>query len=354
MSNQSLKAAMIVCVVMVLSVCGYAGEGKGYKVVLASYPTFEEAKKNLDVLGSRLGDAEKALQKRYGYEIVARPAGRSYIIGIEPLSSIEEKESVLRHFKRLYHDAYGDKFYGPTEGTVVLESTANNSSDEAQEAITPASEPLPEADAAESAKEEIAIVEETDLAAREEEKAAITPLKEEDPYFGLYQGKKEWFWVIAAVTLLFIASVMWIRSLKWKSQTDEVPVTDEVSEAEGGIEIVEEEKALTECFEAAAEGIEEEDAETENGEEFLQPEETAVTEADMFYRLKKNIFFMTVIGQLKEAADNQDAQRCRDLMDEVQRYQKNFQTSPMIAQMDKLTSAKEFVELSRLISKESE
>ncbi|OHD90387.1 MAG: hypothetical protein A2W83_02905 [Sulfuricurvum sp. RIFCSPLOWO2_12_43_5] len=62
---------------------------------------------------------------------------------------------------------------------------------------------------------------------------------------------------------------------------------------------------------------------------------------------------MTLMGELKAASDSKDDQRCRDLMDEVLRYQKNFRTSEIITVMQNLIETKAYDELALVISRET-
>lgn len=75
-------------------------------------------------------------------------------------------------------------------------------------------------------------------------------------------------------------------------------------------------------------------------------------QSDIFDKLKKNMFFMTLLRELKMAAEGKDEQRCNSLMDEVMKYQKNFRSSGKIAQIQHYIETKRYDELSAYINKE--
>lgn len=331
------------------SACGYGAEVQGYRVVLASFPTFEEARSNLERLGGALGDEEKSLQSRYGYEIVARPSGRAFIVGIEPIGTDGDRDRVLKRFQRFYPDAYGDKYHGPTEGAVVWNPSGASKVAEEEEGVAAVPEGSMVAEAVgksdEGESETVGAADQTTLPAVPEEAEAEEkePSPHAESYFGLFEGKIEWFWAIAAITLLFIGSVVWIRSLKWNTDEthdshDKQEVPADTEEEPGELDI-----SVNEADESADE---------ERGEEPVAqaPEEE---ETDIFFRLKKNMFFMTALAQLKDAAEAQDAQKCGVLMEEILRYQNNFRESAIMAQMEELINAREFTRLFELLKHEN-
>ncbi|MCX6074735.1 MAG: hypothetical protein NTY39_10480 [Campylobacterales bacterium] len=98
----------------------YANEAKGYKIILASYPKFDQAKKTMNLLGQKLTKKDWSIQKKYRYEIVARPSGKVFIVAIEPLRTKEAVNSVLIRFKKFYPNAYYSGYFGPTKGGIFL------------------------------------------------------------------------------------------------------------------------------------------------------------------------------------------------------------------------------------------
>lgn len=97
-----------------LSVYTHASDdAKGYKIVLASFSQFDDAMHALTLLGPKMGHEESLLQKKYHFEIVVRPSGKSFIISIEPLQDQTSVEVVLKHFKQFYPDAYTGNYVGP-------------------------------------------------------------------------------------------------------------------------------------------------------------------------------------------------------------------------------------------------
>lgn len=342
----------------------------GYRVVLASFPTFDEAKSKMERLGEQLGENERSLQRQIDYEIVARPSGKSYIIGIEPIGSKAEQEKVLKAFRTYYRDAYGDKYHGPTEGTIVLggnqqpsatnmpaKETKETAITERQSAETPIAasgiseavmEPLDSADAERATMEN---PQHSGGEAALQRPDAESGEPDEDSYYGLYEGGKEWAWALAAITMLFVASVVWIRTFKWENSHDEHDAQEHGNASDVSHSVDIPDTAQEELFEIDTEELpdEEEKEEVDNivGNDDTQSENP---EEDIFHRLKKNPFFITVIEQLQEAADANEATRCIDLMEEVRRYQKNFRNSPIIDRMDELIRNRETGELSALIA----
>ena len=63
---------------------------------------------------------------------------------------------------------------------------------------------------------------------------------------------------------------------------------------------------------------------------------------------------MTLLGELKGAAEIKDHLRCIDLMSELMRYQKNFKKSAKMDALMNLVEAKEFERLAMFINNEME
>jgi HPt (histidine-containing phosphotransfer) domain-containing protein len=97
----------------------YASEAKGYKVVLASFAKFDDAKHALDVMGNKMSKEEDLLKKKYHFELVARPSGNVFILAIEPLESEQSTDIVVKHFRKFYSNAYSSGYFGPTKGSLV-------------------------------------------------------------------------------------------------------------------------------------------------------------------------------------------------------------------------------------------
>ncbi|MDD2828727.1 MAG: Hpt domain-containing protein [Sulfuricurvum sp.] len=97
----------------------YANEQQGYKVVLASFSTFDEAKEKLDLFASTFSGKELALQEAYHFEVLARPSGKAFIVTLEPFDKKESATVVLTQFKKLYPDAYINGYFGPTDGSIL-------------------------------------------------------------------------------------------------------------------------------------------------------------------------------------------------------------------------------------------
>lgn len=339
---------------------------EAYRVVLASFPTFEEAKSKMEKLGERLNANDRSLQQQIDYQIVARPSGKSYIIGIEPIGSKAEQEKVLAAFRAYYRDAYGDKYHGPTEGAVAL-GGAKPAPQETQAAVQhPDPRSMDVADVSEAVVEPIASEEDAASGLGHEANKTLEQVPEADSakvpseeptYYGLFEGRKEWAWALAAITLLFIASVVWIQSLQWDTPHDDDDASEHdegAADHSHGVEVPD--TAQEELF-GLEEGLLAGEPEKENTEDDHEGEDTDSEEKsgeeDIFHRLKKNQFFRTILEQLKEAADANEAHRCADLMEEVRRYQKSFRASPIIDRMEELVNNREMAPLAALIVDET-
>lgn len=285
-----------------LSIHTYAAQSKGYKIVLASFPTFDEAKAKLAILDSQLGADERAIQEKYHYEIVARSSGKAFILAIEPLETKVITDQVIKQFGNLYPDAYSNGYFGPTEGALVLEHTQIATVvDEANRSIMQKVEKRPEVKAIE---------------------VKNTPVEDEE--------KSVSFWIIIAGIGVLIAVLFSVFKRRIPTQAQ--------SSIESEISINNiEEIVLKEAVLPA---------------NVPDPSPLEAVQSDIFYRLKKNMFFITILKELKDAADAKDASRCYDLMREVLLYQKNFRKSNAIATMDEWVEDKNFSQLSAFISKE--
>ncbi|MFZ3051844.1 MAG: hypothetical protein WA099_00420 [Sulfuricurvum sp.] len=272
---------------------------------MASFPTFDEAKAKLAILDSQLGADERAIQEKYQYEIVARSSGKAFILAIEPLETKVITDQVIKQFGYLYPDAYSNGYFGPTEGAVVLEHTQ----------IAPVVE--------EVNRSSIQKVEK-----RPEVKAIEvknTPVEDEEESVS--------FLIIIAGVGILIAILLSMFKRRIPTQAP--------SSIENEIEILDvnnREKIVSEEIELLANVPD------------LSSFEAA--KSDIFYRLKKNMFFITILKELKDAADAKDASRCHDLMREVLLYQKNFRKSNAIVTMDEWVEGKNFSQLSAFISNE--
>ncbi|MFH0709968.1 MAG: hypothetical protein V2A75_07170 [Pseudomonadota bacterium] len=304
MMKYGFKVWMIGWLVILSAVYGYASEAKGYKVVLASFPTFDEAKSKLASLDGKLGVNERAIQEKYHYEIVARSSGKAFILAIEPLETKAITDQVIKQFEHLYPDAYSNSYFGPTKGAIVLEHAQ----------IAPVVEDVNRSIIQKVEKRpEVKTIEAKNPPMNDEEK--IVP-----------------FWII--ITGVLVLTAVLFRVFKRRAPTQVSSSTQsekEILEVNDMEEIVSEEVELPEISVTV----------------HSQSEEN-----DIFYRLKKNIFFMTILKELKDAAEAKDASRCHDLMNEVLRYEKNFRKSNVITTMEKLIESKNFSQLSAFINNE--
>ena len=75
-----------------------------------------------------------------------------------------------------------------------------------------------------------------------------------------------------------------------------------------------------------------------------------ITQEDIFYALKKNRFFKMLVDELKGAVDRREEQQCYDIIQEMHRYEKKFQTSRILIEMEELINLKKFRQLSEFIA----
>lgn len=286
-----------------LSIHTYAAQSKGYKIVLASFPTLDEAKAKLAVLDSQLGADERAIQEKYHYEIVARSSGKAFILAIEPLETKAITDQVIKQFGHLYPDAYSNGYFGPTEGAVVLEHTQiARVVEEVNRSIIQKVEKRPEVKAIE---------------------VKNTPVEDEEENVS--------FWIIIAGVGILMAILLSMFKRR-------IPTPSSIESEIEILDVNNREEIVSEAIELPA--------------NVPDPSPIEAVQSDIFYRLKKNMFFITILKELKDAADAKDTSRCHDLMREVLLYQKNFRKSNAIATMDELLKDKNFSELSAFISNE--
>ena len=304
--KNGFKVWIIGWIIIFSSMYGYANEAKGYKVVLASFSTFDEAKAKLAKLERELSEEDYALQKKHHYKIVARPSGKAFIVGVEPLKTKAVADEVIGRFKRICPDAYSNGYFGPTQGAVFLDhiSTAP--------AVEERNRSIPKKVEKSVESKPIDMV---NLPREEKEKIPL-------------------LWMIAAGSMVLMA-VAFIRAKRRTPANEEsfIQRENETLEAKSSEEIVSKEEDVPAVIKASPVWIES-------------------AEKDIFYRLKKNMFFMTLLKELKEASESKDASRCRDLIDEVLRYQKNFRKSEVIIMIERLVETKEFDQLTLFLNSE--
>lgn len=301
----------------------YGGEAKGYKIVLASFMTFDEAKERLNDLSKRIGDDEKALQTQYRFEIVARPSGKAFILAIEPLEHKEDAKTVLQGFKKLYPDGYINGYFGPTEGAVLLPKEESKPFQSVVEANQTDEENVTAPSVANITKS-----------------PKVDP-KVERPVIDKNQSQISWV-VIGVLGIIALGLIGWLLKGKKSPQRELKEQYEEAINEEASEDRVE-------AIESEAYGIVEE-AEAHNDvipKQFLP-------ESDIFEKLKKNSFFVTLLGELKGAAEIKDHLRCIDLMNELMRYQKNFKKSAKMEALMNLVKTKEFERLATFINNEME
>jgi hypothetical protein len=312
----------LIWIVLFLTVYTYAGEAKGYKIVLASFPTFDEAKKALDSVGEKIMVEERTLQTKHHFEIVARSSGKAFMLAVEPIETQTDADKVLKTFRQLYPDAFVSSYYGPTEGSVFLKPSVKSEVNTTVETNT-TNVPV-------AAKEKVSVPVEVKVV--------------NEPAVETEESKSALFIVIAFFGIGIVGYLgfkLFRKRFRQVDKSRENGLDEHVPE--DLVELIEEEAQTEEAVEESERFL---------SEKPISPVKVFEPETDVFYKLKKNIFFITLLGELKEAADIKDESRCRDLIDEILRYQKNFRQSVIIAVMDRFVETKAFEHLSALIAKE--
>lgn len=325
MRKSGIKFLLLSWMILFAAVQIYAAEAKGYKIVLASFGTFDEAKTALDKLGSKIGDSEATLQKKYHFEIAARSSGKAFMLAIEPIETEDGALTVLKQFQKYYPDAYVNGYFGPTKGAIFFKSPENKS-------------PAEELNASEvntTAEVEKNVSENTSTPVKPEVEAATEEVSSSE------ESNSNAGWIIAFVLITAV-----IGMVLWKNRRSSEPVKAFKEKYEEAVEESESEDRVEMIESEAFSIVDDDDTAKSEQPKVFEPER------DIFYKLKNNMFFVTLIEELKVAADSKDDQRCHDLVDEVLRYQKNFRNSEMIATMKNLVETKGYDQLSSLITRE--
>lgn len=302
--KQGFKIGIIGWLMVLLSLCLYADEAKGYKVVLASSATLDEAKSKLTSLEGKLGEHEWALQEKYHFEILARASGKAFIVCIEPLATKEDANEVMKQFNHLYPDSYSNGYFGPTEGSLVLKH--------------PQATPM---------------VEEMNQSTTKKVEAPVESKPSEAVYVPKEEGGKSSLFLMAAAGAVVLMAILFFGFIRRKSS--KVKASDQIEKE------VSKEKNIEKNVPEMKESIIVRDVPVIES-----------SSSDIFYRLKRNIFFMTLLKELKEASDVQEASLCSDLMEEIMRYQKNFQKSTAITTLEQLVQNEDFAQLSAVLHNE--
>lgn len=292
----------------------FALDVQGEKVVLNSFATFDEAQAKLKELESKITPNDLELRNKYHFDFVARKSGRAYIVVIEPIKTIDEATTILQHFKKTFTDAYTDHYYGPTQGAVVLALVSPEKTE-----IKP-----------NSISQQTSAINKT-----VSQKTNVSPTIEvlEVEQKNQTSSSYGWLW-IPIIVLIFMGGLVFV----WKGLESRRENFDDN-------DLIRNDEIIAEAYE-------------ENPSEpkpipIVSPNKELFENTDIFYRFTQNIFFNNILRELKEACDTQDAQEVIRCINEIEKYQKNFRRSSVIATMSRLVGKNGFNELSQLIENET-
>ena len=88
------------------------------KIIIGSFPSQSEADRALEKFEAQLDSEFYAIQDQYGFNIVARPSGRSFIIALEPFENYRAAKEVKEFVPPSYADAFINKYTPPSEPTI--------------------------------------------------------------------------------------------------------------------------------------------------------------------------------------------------------------------------------------------
>lgn len=282
-----------------------AEEAIGYKILLSSFQTLDDANRSLHILGDQIGKKEFELLERYHYDLVARPSGDSFIIAIEPFSSKEDAKHVKKLFDQYYSDAYINGYYGPTEGTITYSRIQKSKSVMASSTIDSS-------------------VEDNPMDRNHE-------LKEHQERSSTFQ----WVIVFGSIIVGLVGFLMIhrFRSEKKRLMNHHGDTITIDSFAEKMIPLETEVEPAVESAPLVRQS---------NAEHDLKN--------DIFYKLQKNIFFKTLLDELQKAAQAKNDQRCKEILEEIIRYQKNYKQSRTITLFQEYIEQNQFDKLLKLIN----
>ena len=219
----------------------------------------------------------------------------------------------MKHFKKTYTDAYTDHYYGPTQGAVVL-ALVSPEKIEIKPNIVKQKTPI--------------------IGKTVSQKTKVSPTIEISKVEQKNQrdSSYEWLW-IPVLVLIFIGGLIFA----WKGFSPRNKIFDDNDLIRNDEISIQNQEAILQEYDNIP---------------IISPKKEPQKETDIFYRFTKNIFFVAILKELKEACDAQDLQEGVRCMNKIEQYQKNFRRSSVIAAMSLLLKKNEFYKLSTLINKE--
>ena len=89
------------------------------KIIIGSFPSQYDADKALEKFESQLGSEFYVIQDQYGFNIVARPSGRAFIIALEPFENYQAAKEVKEFLPPSYADAFINKYTPPSKSLPI-------------------------------------------------------------------------------------------------------------------------------------------------------------------------------------------------------------------------------------------
>ncbi|RUM65027.1 MAG: hypothetical protein DSZ03_03310 [Sulfurimonas sp.] len=91
------------------------------KIIIGSFPSQQTADRALEKFESQLDSEFYVIQDQYGFNIVARPSGRTFIVALEPFDSYQTAKEVKEFLPPAYADAFINKYTPPPSQAVKRE-----------------------------------------------------------------------------------------------------------------------------------------------------------------------------------------------------------------------------------------
>jgi len=134
-SMDILRLFFVACMAVLL----LYGETAYQKVILGTFYSQEDANKSMEKFLAEYTAEAAAGEAAYGFELLARPAGKFYIVVAEPVASYSDAKAVAEIFRPFYGDAQIARYNGDKVPRIAAVPETENTTDEA----VAVPEPLP-------------------------------------------------------------------------------------------------------------------------------------------------------------------------------------------------------------------